>query len=122
MSHDLELPLGLASPPARLPGRQPISYGPRSVRLWIEATVSARTLQSARRCAGRRVAAHAGLADIDALAHLLRVVILVQPRDADPLLIGVSRFIGAAGQKQGDQTQAQRSHVLGPPADSDGTI
>jgi hypothetical protein len=84
-----------------------ISDGPRSVRLWIEATASlwwlARTLQSARRCAGRRVAAHAGLADIDALAHLLRVVILVQPRDADPLLIGVFRFIGAAGQERGCQ-------------------
>lgn len=79
------------------------------------------TLQIARSCTSRRVSAHTGLADIDALVHLIRVVILVQPSDADPLLIGVSRFIGAAGQKQGGQhTQAQRSHLLGPPADSDG--
>lgn len=59
-----------------------------------------RTLQSAGRCAGRRVAAHAGLADIHALAHQFRVVILVQLRDADPLLIAVSRLIGTAGQEQ----------------------
>ena len=75
----------------------------------------ARTFQVARRCAGCRATAHAGLADVDALAHLLRVVILVQPRDADPLLIGVFRFIGAAGQKHsGQHKQTQTSHVLAP--------
>ena len=67
-----------------------------------------RALQRARRCAGCRTAAHAGLADIDALAHLLGVIILEQLRDADPLLIIVFRFFRAAGQKHGGQhTHAQ---------------
>ena len=91
MSHDLGLfTTGqAAASPAHL-GRA------RSVRLWIEATVSlwwlARTLQSARRCAGRCVTAHAELADIDALAHLLGVVIVVLLCNAGPLLIGVFWF------------------------------
>ena len=53
----------------------------------------ARTFQVARRCAGCRATAHAGLADVDALAHLLRVVICILFRNARPLLIGVYRFI-----------------------------
>jgi hypothetical protein len=59
---------------------------------WIGEEL-ARSLQIARSCAGRCVAAHAGFADVDALAQLLRVVIFVLFRDACPLLIGVFRFI-----------------------------
>jgi hypothetical protein len=53
----------------------------------------ARAFQIARSCAGRRVAAHAEFADVDTLAHLLRVIVFVLLRHTGPLLIGIFRFI-----------------------------
>jgi len=63
----------------------------------------ARTLEIARSCAGRRAAAHAGFADVNALAQLLRVIFLVLLRNARPLLIAVFRFSRAVGQQRGCQ-------------------
>ena len=53
--------------------------------------------------AGVRVPAHAAFADVHALTHLLGVIAAVQFRDADPLLVGIFRFVGSAGQECGRQ-------------------
>jgi hypothetical protein len=55
-------------------------------------TPLSRALQVARSGASYCIAAHAGFADVDAPAHLLRIIAAVQLRGADPLLIGILSF------------------------------